>query len=359
MLRSLCAALIRRLTLPKPVCYDCGIMAQPPPHAPVPAPNAPRSLPRRQGTRPAPRQNRPRFQALDAFWIAALCLLSVAVSARLGATAGHRLGPSLLAAATVGTVYALGWRARDRAAGVAAALLLALSPAFLDAASYSPQSAAFTLLCVGALLAFVAGSSLAALALASGAAMARPDGLLLGGLLLGLALAQKRPRAAWGALVFALPLAGFEYARHRLGYGLPGLPHFGASWELWRRLGGPAPLLLAWLLIPFAGEFGEAARRARWLPAALWTGLSLGAASFCTLTTAEGMALPAAALLALLAGGGVSRLLPTLAGEFPQPAVRYALAVLAVLGIAGLHLRLDPHADRLVSRSAGSALGSR
>ena len=96
-------------------------------------------------------------------------------------------------------------------------------------------------------------------------------------------------------------------------------------------------------------------RRARWLPIVFWSILSLGTASVCSLTTAEGMRLPLMPLLCVLAGGGLSRLLPTLAGEFPRPALRYALAALAVLGLVGLHLCWEPP----VSMPAGSVLRSR
>ena len=331
-------------------------MAQFSPTDPNLPPDAPRPLPRRQAARPAPRVGRPRFQPLDAAWIAVLCLVSLGVSAWLGDLAGRRLWGSLAAAGTVGTLYALGWRARDRAAGVGSGLLLALNPQFLFWAAYSPQSAAFGLLSALALFAFVAGSSLAALALAMGAALVRPDGLLLGLLLLALSFGQERKRAGYGALVFFVPLLAFEAGRHLTGYGPPRLPVFGLHGGVWQWLWTPASALLVWLLVPFCGEWGEPARRARWLPVVLWIGLSLLTASVCSLTTAEGMRLPLMALLSVLAGGGLSRMLPTLAGEFPRPALRYALAALAVLGLVTLHLRLEPPIPRPVSTSAGSVL---
>ena len=331
-------------------------MAQSPPTDP----DTPRPLPRRAGPRPAPRANRPRFGPLDAVWAAALCGISLAVSAWLGELSGRHLLGSLAAAGTVGMVYALGWRARDRAAGVGAGLLLALSPQFLFWAAYSPQSAAFALLSVSALLAFVAGSSLAGIALAgialaSGAAMVRPDGVLLGLLLLTLAFVQKRPRAALGSALFFVPLIVFEAARYLLGHGWPRLPHFGLHGAVWDWFWNPAPALLAWLLVLLPGEGAEPARRARWLPIVLWTALSLAAASVSAVTTAEGTLVSLMPLLCVLAGGGLSRLLPTLAGEFPRPAVRYTLAVLAVLGLVGLHLRLELP----ISSSAGTGLHSR
>ena len=316
---------------------------------------APRPLPRRPAPRPTPRANRPRFQALDAVWITLLCALSLAGSAWLGELSGRRLLGSLAAVGIVGMVYALGWRARDRAAGVGAGLLAAFSPQFLFWAAYSPESAAFALLSVAALFAFVAGSSLAALALAAGAAMVRPDGLVLGLLLLALAFAQQRKRWGYGALVFAVPLAAFEAGRHALGHSLPLVPSFGPHGGVWRWLWTPASALLVWLLVPFFGEFGEPMRRARWLPVVLWMILSLLIASAGSLTTTEGMLVPLMPLLFVLAGGGLSRLLPTLAGEFPRPVLRYTLAALAVLGLVGLHLRLEPP----VSKPAGNAPRSR
>ena len=317
-------------------------------HSPPTDPNTPRPLPR-SASRPTPRANRPRFGLLDAVWAAALCGVSLAVSAWLGELSGRHLLGSLAAAGTVAVVYVLGWRVRDRAAGVGAGLLLALSPQFLLLAADSPQGAAFALLSVGALLAFVAGLPLAGLLLASSAAMVRTDGLLLGLLLLTLALAQKRPRALLGIALFLVPLVAFEAARFFLGHGLPLLPQFGLHGAIWRWFWTPAPALLVWLLVLLPAEGAEPARRARWLPVVLWTALSLLTASVSSVTTLEGTLLSLVPLLCLLAGGGLSRLLPTLAGEFPRPAVRYTLAVLAVLGLAGLHLRLELLGTHLVS----------
>lgn len=331
-------------------------MAQTPSSGSDTPPAAPRPLPRRLAPRPAPRANRPKFQALDAVWIAALCLLSLAVSAKLGELSGHRLLGSLAAMGTVGILYALAWKARDRAAGVGAGLLLALSPQGLFWAASLPQSAAFALLSVAALFAFVAGSSLAALALASIAAMIRPDGLGLGLLLLGLSLTQQRKRTGYGAALFLVPLLAYEAARYFLDHHrLPHLPVFGLHLGIWYWVWTPASALLVWLLVPFCGEFGEQVRRARWLPVVLWTILSLLISSAASLATAEDMRLPLLPLLCVLAGGGLSRLLPTLAGESPKPALRYTLAVLAVLGLVGLHLRLEPP----VNTSAASEFHSR
>jgi hypothetical protein len=328
---------------------------------PPPDPNAPRPLPRRPAPRPpAGRANRPRFAPLDAAWAILLATLSLALSAHLNSFAGGRPAGAFAAAGTVAALYLLGWRARDRAAGVSAGLLAATSALFLSGCAYSPLSAAFTLLTIAALFAFVAGSSLAALALAAVATLVRPDGLLLGLLLMGLALAQQRRRAIYGVAVFLVPLIALWSGRIASGGGPPPLPTFGlhAGPLLW--LWTPAAALTAWLLLPFCAEMSEAGRRARWLPVVLWAGVALAAATVLSDTTPTGMLLPLMPLLFALAGGGLSRLLPTLAGEFPSPASRYALAVLAVLALVGLHVRLEPRIEQVtVSTSAANGHHSR
>ncbi len=320
-------------------------------------PDAPRPLPRRPASRPtlAARANRPRFQALDTVWMVLLCLVSLVGSAWLGELAGRRLWGSLAAAGTVAALYALGWRARDRAAGVSAGLLAAASVQFLYSAAYSPQSALFALLTTAALFAFVAGSSLAALALAVGAAIVRSDGVLLGLLLLALSAAQQRKRVGYGAIVFFVPVIAYLAGRLALGYGLPPLPVFGLHGGVWRWLWTPASGLLVWLGLPFCGEWSEPQRRARWLPVVLWLGISLLSASALSATTPLGMLLPVLPLVFAVAGGGLSRLLPTLAGESPRPALRYLLATAAVLVLVGLHLRLE---EINFSRLAATALHS-
>ncbi len=333
-------------------------MSQP---APPPDPNAPRPLPRRPVPRPSsPRiANRPRFGTIDAVWMVILAGLSLALSYHWAGFGGSRTLGALCAAGTVAASYLLGWRARDRAAGVSAGLLAATSQAFLFGAAYSPQSAAFTLLTISALFAFVAGSSLAALALAAGATLVRPDGLLLGLLLLGVALVQHRRRALWGVAVFFVPLFAAWIGPLVVGSGLPSLPRFGLHLGPLLWLWTPATALLAWLLLPFCAELGEPLRRARWLPVVLWAVLAFASASLLSDTTPTGMRLPLLPLLFVLAGGGLSRLLPTLAGEFPSPAIRYVLAVLAVLGLVGLHIRLEPQTAPGLNTPAAPARHSR
>ena len=323
------------------------------PTPPSADPDLPRPLPRRPAPRPqSARASRPRFAPLDAVWIAALAALSLAHSVFRGEFGGRHAAGSALAAGVVALLYLLGWRARDRAAGVGAALLAATSAAFLEAAAYSPQSAGLALLTLAALFAFVAGSSLAALAFAAAASLTRPDGLLLGLTLLALAVTQQRRRALYGLPIVLLPLLAVWIGGPALGYRLPALPVPAFSPAPLRWLVSPASLLLLWLLVPLCAEMSEPMRRARWLPLLLWTVPALAAAVFLPLTTPTGMTLPLMPLLFALAGGGLSRLLPTLAGESPRPMLRYTLATLAVLGLIGLHMRLEARATAVNTSAA-------
>ena len=329
--------------------------------APPTGPDAPRPLPRRPAPRPpTPRANRPRFAAFDAAWLVALAALSLTLSFRMHGLSGGQAAGSLAAAGTVAALYLLGWRARDQATGVSAGLLAATSVPFLSSAGHAPQDAAYMLVTVAALFAFVAGSSLAALALAAAATLVRPDGLLLGLLLMALSLAQQRKRAVYGVAVFLVPLIAVWSGRIASGHGPPPLPGFSPHAGLLLWLWTPASALLLWLLLPFCAEMSEGLRRARWLPVLLWAGVSVGAVALLSDITPAGRLLPLMPLLFALAGGGLSRLLPTLAGEFPNPVGRYALAVLAVAGLVGLHIRLESGSSpALVSTSAASGHRSR
>ena len=312
------------------------------PQTASPDPDMPRPLPRRPVPRPPQsRASRPPFQLIDGLWALGLAALALAHLALRGDLAAPHTGAALAAALTVAALYGLGWRARDRAAGVTAAGLAAASGPFLHAMAVSGQSAPATLLLTAALLAFVWGSSLAALGLCALAALLRLDTALLGLLLLGLALAQHRRRAIYGAAVFGVPLLAVWSGRIALGHGFGPLPTAQVSPVVLVWVFAPAALLLIAMLLPLAGEMSEPIRRARWLPTLLWLGLYALTASVLRATTPTGMLLPLAPPLFVLAGGGLSRLLPTLAGEFPGPGPRYVLAVLAVLGLIGLHTRLE------------------
>ena len=310
--------------------------------SPPPDPSDARPLPRRAAPRPtAARANRPRFGLLDAVWIILLTALALGVAAHGVSFNAHNTRGLLAAVGTVITLYLLGWRARDRAAGLGAGLLAATSLPFLHLCAAAPQSAPFMLLTVAALFAFVAGSSLAALALAVGATFVRLDGLLLGLLLVGISIAQHRRRSIYGAALFFVPLLGVWSAQIALGHARPAMPVFAFHAEAVQFLIAPASLLLLWFLLPMFAEMSEPMRRARWLPVVLWAALSLGINLVYAPTNFAAMTLPTRAMLFALAGGGVSRLLPTLTGEFPGPTLRYTLATAAVLALVALHFRLE------------------
>ena len=249
-----------------------------------------------------------------------------------------------------GTVYALGWKARDRAAGVGAGLLLALSPQFLFWAAYSPQSAAFSLLSVARAVR-VCRRVVACGPGAGGhsAAMIRPDGLLLGLLLLALSFGQQcESERDTGRLVFFVPLLAFEIGRRIIWTTACRACrcselHFG----VWRWLWTPASALLVWLLVPFCGEFGEGVRR---VPAGCRPSFS-GAVLVTTdrrlpaqSRPRKGMLLPlhAPALLCWPAAvyHACCRPWPE-SSPRPGPALRAGRSCLCWVW-SGLHLRLEP-----------------
>ena len=197
--------------------------------APPPDPDAPRPLPRRALPRPRPpaRTARASRRSTPSGW--SLWPRSRWRCPPTGSGSGARTGRRVAVrrrGRSPPCICSAGGRGTGRRAWARACWRRPASRSF-PAAAYSPQSAAFTLLTVAALFAFVAGSSLAALALAAGAALVRPDGLLLGLLLLGLALAQQRKRAVYGAAVFLVPLLAVWSGRIASGHGLPPLPAFG------------------------------------------------------------------------------------------------------------------------------------
>ena len=301
-----------------------------------------RPLPRRQAPQPRlPRANRPKFGLFDALWIALLTVLTLDVASRAVGFSPNTTGGLISAAGTVVALYLLGWKIRDRAAGLGAGLLAATSLPFLHLCAREPQSALFMLLTICALFAFVAGSSLAALALAAGAAFVRPDGLLLGLLLAGLSVVQHRKRSIYGAAIYLAAVPAIWAAQIALGHKSLVLPRFGLHTEAIHFLAAPASLLILWFLLPLFAEISEPMRRARWAPVMLWGLLTLGVDMVCAPVSPTAMVLPLMAVLSTLGGGGLSRLLPTLTGEIPRPFLRYALAALAVLTLVGLHNRLE------------------
>ena len=274
-----------------------------------------------------------------------LALVSLAVSWFRPDAAGWVWGGTLAAAVTTVLLYLLGWRARDRATGVIAGLLLATSLPFSTHAAI-PREALFALLIVASLLSFVAGSSLLALTFAGLATLARPDALLLGLLLLGLSIAQGRRRWPLGGLAFLVIVVAGWGAMLSLRHQLPPSLHVGPRDWLWAWACAPGMALVTWLLLPFCAELGEQPRRARWLPVVLWAVLSLAVGSFVRVGDREATVFGLMPVWFVMAAGGLSRLLPALT-EIPVPWARYLLAAVAVLSLLGMRLRAEwPHSPQ-------------
>ena len=277
--------------------------------SPPPA-DAPRPLPRRGATSPKG-VRAPRLVPQDIFWTVALALLALTASFFVPNSSSHGMAGPAYAAGTTGLLYLLGWRARDRATGIIAALLLATSLPFAAHAVAAPREALAVLLATASLFAFVAGSSLLALAFAGLGALARPDVLLLGLLLLLVSLAQRRRRAVWGAAFFLGIVCFGGGILYGLGHTRMPAMYVGARDGLLLWAAGPGMVFSTWLLLPFCAELGEAPRRARWLPVVLWTLILFCRLVLCPCQHSGIRIRPAATLVC--AGGG--RAVPDAAGD--------------------------------------------
>ncbi|MCW3060822.1 MAG: hypothetical protein JWQ02_2643 [Capsulimonas sp.] len=293
----------------------------------------------------APRSPRPRFRPVDTLWLTTLAILSLAATViRFGSDALGDIGP-FAAAATVAGLYFIGWRTRDRSTGVIAGVLLAVSLTYSGSLIGHPATAIFTLLSVGALAAMAGGQLIAAALLAAVASVIRPDGLLLGAALLCMPPPDDDSRLRWRPIgLFLITTALGALLAYSLRYTPPRLM-IGVNPYLVEQamLGGNA--VLAWFLWPFLAELGEPMRRQRWLPFIVWTVLYIAAESLFYYVQPGQSWPPLAPIFALLIGGGMSRLIPVLAGEFANPTMRYVLATLAVVSLFGVRVALDwPHA---------------
>lgn len=311
---------------------------------PLPGEGTPRPLPRGSGRPARSRDTRPRFQPLDALWIALLAALFAGMTYFAWDRQPLGIYCLLTGMGTVVLTYLLGWRASGRPAGVIAGLLLATSSAFASASMRSLPQDLFALVSVAALFAFVAGSSVAALALAAAAVWLRPDGVVLGLMLLTFTLIQHRQRAWLGMVLFLVPTVGAAIYSLFPGPRLISQVGIGFSPSLWVWLATPATLFASWFLLPFLGEIADPIRRARWLPVALWTALSLALGTVITVDHARGASaalVPFLPLWFLLTGAGLARLLPVMTGDLPMPALRYVVATLAVLSLVAIRARTE------------------
>ena len=310
-------------------------MAQTLPSSPDPSAPLPRYERKRVSAAKAPR---PRFQAVDAALAVLFCAVFFALSTFLHSGRTAAALACLLSALTAGATFLLGWRCGGRICGVIAGSLTALSLSFAQATAYS-ETALFGLLTVAALFAFACDAAAAACALAGLAAAARPDGALLGVLLLVVIAVRTRRLLlpSLGAFLVAA-LVGGSLRVFALHAPFPPQALFtfagNVSWLM-----KPAQALTLWLLVPLCAELTEPTRRGRWLPTALWGIGSLALMFFVHFGGTNDTVLPLMPLLFVLAAGGLARLMPSLAGEVP--AARYALASLAIVGLLLLRGHLE------------------
>lgn len=312
-----------------PARREKTIMAQTLPPSSDPSSPLPRYERKRTGAAKAPR---PRFQAADGALAGLFAMLFLAMGTLVRGGHAALALPLLTSALTAGMTYLLGWRCGGRLCGIIAGSLAALSVSF--AQTTSQQGSLVALLTVAALFVFAADAWLAACALAGLAMAAGADGLLLTVVLFSLTVARS-PRLllpCTGAILAAF-FAG-EGIRVFLLHAPAAMPTLGGTNEVALWLLQPAQALTLWLLVPLCAELTDPARRARWLPCALWAALSLAGTA---LVHFGGTAPTLPALMPIvfvLAAGGLARLMPTLAGELP--ALRYGLAALAVVALLGL-----------------------
>jgi hypothetical protein len=246
-------------------------------------------------------------------------------------------GPAVLtemgtyvAAVTVVSQYFLGFRVRDRTTAFVASALLASSPLFSGAAAGDIRDGLFVLFTIAALAAFAGGFELVAVVIASGATVMRPEGILLGAVLLGFTLTERRPGGVVGSIVYLL--CTFLGLAALVFIGRQPIPIPTVSLRL-------APLasvfdvqtgIVALFIWAMLDDLGDAARRARWKPVIVWSVLFLCVESLFHFSGFSFESGPFRPVLLLLAAGGISRLLPVIAGNFANPITRYAVAVLFV-----------------------------
>lgn len=304
-----------------------------------PSPDASAPLPRYERKRAsAAKSPRPRFQAADAALTALFIAASFALNASLHNGHGGITASGIVLALTAGVTYLLGWRCGGRTCGIVAGGLTAFSLSFAQA-SVSLDTALLTLLIVAALFAFACEAAMIACALVGFAAAVRPDGALLGLLLLVVIAVRTRRQLLPSLGVFlAAVLAGgsLRVLILHMPFLAPALytTRNAIFWLL-----KPAQSLTVWLLIPLCAELTDPVRRMRWLPTALWGAVSLAIASCVHFGGVENNLLPLMPIVFVLAAGGLTRLMPSLAGELP--AARYMLATLAIVTLLLLRGHLE------------------
>lgn len=319
----------------------------------VPPPSdTPRPLPRiERGRTSLPKPARPRFQALDAVWLAVITAAFLAASFAAHRESGWLTPTTLLSILTLTATYLLGLRIAGRGCGIVSGLLTATSYSYV-ASSASWEGNAFTLATVAALFACAADLTLPACAFAGLATAIRPDGTLLALLLLALFSIRVPKQAMPGAALLVLIAASGWAIRLTLGHQIFPVPVFHAeTWPIGWAV-KPASLFLLWFLAPFCADLTDTLRRPRWLPVALWAGAYALANSVVHFAPASDTAVAMMPIVFLMVGGGMARLLPTLAGERPE--FRYALATLAVAALLIIRGSLEWRAAPPVSAAVAA-----
>lgn len=223
-------------------------------------------------------------------------------------------------------LYAFGWLRGSRIAGFAAGLFFVVNPIAVEAfgGEMLPQAA----FAVAAFVAQAGGRPLVAIGLACAAAILRPDGLLVVGLI-GLWQIWQARGLPWRSIALATVVLGLWFGALWWYYGWPlpqtlGVKHAQRVSGYWRPLGmdlvewfraftpygsrffpgRPAPGFTAWLWLAAAGLVAALWHRG-WWPLIAWPVLYLVAYRQLHLPFYHWYAVPPVLGLASLAGGAV------------------------------------------------------
>lgn len=302
-----------------------------------------------------------RLHGIDAAWIAGFAAISVLMTFLAGGAFVFGEPQTYLSAVTVAVIYLLGFRVRDRSTAVIAAALLAGSPLFAATQIQSVGDCLFVLLTISALAAsaaapYTATAELLSVIIAAAATIIRPEGFLLGAVLVGFAIADKRPGGIVGLLIYLVVtfagIAGLAlYTHHRVPTAT-----FSLNVAPFLSLIDTQTVILSCFVIALLGDLADSARRGRWNTVIVWAVLFLCVESLFRFSGFSFASGPFRPILFLLAAGGIARLLPVLAGDFPNPTLRYGVATLFVgLLVAARVFAEWPQAKRLLAINAGTA----
>lgn len=276
-----------------------------------------------------------RLLPLDGMWMASFAVVNLILSYVTGGPSVFTQPQTYLAALTVVFLYVLGFRVRDRATAVIASALLASSPVFTATQIESVRSALFVLFTVLALAAYATAqystaAEMLAVFVAAAATIMRPEGFLLGAVLLGFAITDKRPGGIVGLAIYLIAtfagMAAMLVLTHR--YFPAATVSLNAAPLL--SLIDKQTVILSCFIIALLGDLAEPPRRKRLKAVIVWAALFVCAESLVHFTGFSFEAGPFRPILFLLAAAGIARILPVIAGDFPNPRLRYGIATLFV-----------------------------